>query len=154
MNAEKQVPIMLLKRGVAVQIKAPFFFRLFGKKRMTLKLRLPTLHTLLCIAEEYLAVGVDADKELNLKEALEITLISGRMASRVVAMALINRSVLLWLTGLLGRLLRKNLTAEELKHLYHLVVVYGGVEDFISTIRLVEKTRITKPTDLSRHKGS
>ncbi len=146
---------MLLKRGVPVQVKAPFFLRLFGKKRITLKLTLPTLHTLLCIAEEYLATGVDVDKELSLKEALEITLISGRMASRVVAMAIINKASLLWLCGLLAGVLRKSLTAESLKYLYHLIVVYGGVSDFIATIRLVQKTRITKPTDLSREeKGS
>ena len=154
MNAEKQAAIMLLKKGVALQIKAPFFFRIFGKKRIGLKLRLPTLHTLLCIAEEYLSVGVDVERELSLREALEITLISGRMASRVVAMAMINKASLLWLTGLLGRQLRKSLMAEELKYLYHLTVVYGGVEDFIATIRLIQKTRITKPNLSQREKGS
>lgn len=155
MESEKQAAAMLLEKGVPVQIVAPFLLRvLLRKKTLNFSLTLPTLHTLLCISHEYVQLQ-DGTKELNAWQAMQLLSQDGKRVRKMVAMALLNRSRLLWLSGWLGRQLSKSLTGEDILQLYQLIVVHGGLEDFLNTIRLIHQTRITKPMNLSpNEKGS
>lgn len=155
MEAERQAAAMLLKKGVPVQIVAPFLLRLFGRKTIRFTLTFPTLNTLLRVSREYLKITQDCTAELTTQQAMQLINTDGKRVAKIVAMALLNRSWLLWLSGWLGNRLSKRLYPEDVLQLYELVVVHGGLEDFLSTIRLIHQTRITKPMNLSpNEKGS
>ncbi len=149
MNAERQATQMLLEKGVPVQIVAPFFLRIFGKKSLSFTLTLPTLYTLMQIADECLKIEQDVTAELNTHEAMKLLANDGKRVRKIVAMALLNSSKWLWLSGWLGKQLSKCLKSEDMLQLYQLIVLHGGLEDFLNTIRLIRQTRITKPMNLS-----
>ncbi len=149
MDAERQATQMLLEKGVPVQIVAPFFLRIFGKKSLSFSLTLPTLNTLLKIAHEYLKIGQEVASELNTQEGMQLLANDGKKVRKIVALALLNNSKLFWLSGWIGKQLSKALKPEDMLHLYQLIVVHGGLEDFLNTIRLIHQTRITKPMNLS-----
>lgn len=155
MEAERQAAAMLLKKGVPVQIVAPFFLRIFRRKTIRFTLIFPTLYTLLRISREYLKITQDCTAELTTQQAMQVMNTDGKRVAKIVAIALLNRSYLLWLSGWLGNRLSKHLYPEDVLQLYELVVVHGGLEDFLNTIRLIHQTRITKPMNLSPiEKGS
>lgn len=82
---------------------------------------------------------------MALKEAFELVKKHGVKMSHMVALGVhtvVPKRILAWL-------LRRQLTQHEISYLFHLIIVYGGIEDFINTIRLAEATRITKPMNLS-----
>lgn len=146
---------MLLRKGVPVQIVAPFFLRIFRRKTIRFTLTFPTLYTLLRISREYLKITQECKAELTTQQAMQVMNTDGKRVAKIVAIALLNRSWLLWLSGWLGNRLSKRLRPEDVLQLYELVVVHGGLEDFLSTIRLIHQTRVTKPMNLSpNEKGS
>lgn len=149
MEAEQQAATILLNKGVPVQVVAPFFLRLFRRKKINLILTFPTLHTLLRISREYLKITQDCTAELTTQQAMQAMNTDGKRVAKIVAIALLNRSWLLWLGGWLGRRLSKRLRTEDILQLYELIVIHGGLEDFLNTIRLIHQTRITKPMNLS-----
>lgn len=144
---------MLLKRGVPVQVSAPLFLRCFGKKRINYSLQLPKFNTLLRIAEMYLNLDIDASKTKTVNEAIALMRLSGKSVAKIIAIALLNGKRQ-WSIKWLAKRLSKSLTSEQMYYLFTLIVVHGGIEDFMSTIRLIEKTRITKPMNLSQKTGS
>lgn len=149
-KTEKRAADILLKRGVKVTIKAPLFLRWFGKKTIALVVQAPTLYTLIRIAEESLRIDVELEKEIQLNNAISVVNEHGITLSRIVALAVLNNPRKQWRVGLLSRYLLRNIDVKELFYLYQLILLYGGYEDFINTIRFTQTTRITKPMNLSQ----
>lgn len=147
MDGEKQAIQMLMNGGVPVQLVAPPFLRFWGKKHLNFLLRLPKMDTLIRIAEKYLLLGIEMPDKLKLNDAILLTAVSAKRISEIVAISLLNRKSVF--TKRLAKLLRKNLTAQQLYYFFSLIIIHGGVEDFTNTIRLIEATRITKPMNLS-----
>ncbi len=102
------------------------------------------MKTLLRVADLYLDMGIENTGEMAMPEAFALVKDHGKNMSRCVALCVNER----WYRPL-ARLLLKKLTAAEINYLFTLVILYGGVEDFINTIRSIEETRITKPMNLS-----
>lgn len=143
---EKKAANMLLKRGVKVQVATPLFLRILGKKTMELEIKAPLTEDFLDIAVMYLEMNIENTGEMTLNEAFTLYIQHGKKMSEIIARCVRKKG---FPTKWLSNLLRKSLTQEELSYLFHLVIIYGGIEDFIGTIRLAEATRITKPMSLS-----
>lgn len=151
MNAqtEKQLANLLLERGVKVQIKAPLFFRLIGKKKQELVLREPKLSTLVAIAVESLDFDFNLEKEYSLQDAVKIVATDGQRMARVLALGIFGAIPERKLKKLSKRLLN-DMPAKQIFYLYQLIMLHGGVQDFMNTIRYTLETRITKPMNLSQ----
>lgn len=156
MNAdiEKKAAEILLKRGVKVPVTAPLFLRIFRKKIINLIITSPTSNTYLRISHKFLKMDVDPDRDIDLKEAYEVYVKHGKKESEILALALLNSFFLYWLHKPFAWWLRCKMTEAEINYLYQLIVVYGGIQDFISTIRIIHSTRMTKPMNLSQKKAS
>lgn len=156
MNAdiEKKAAEILLKRGVKVPVTAPLFLRIFRKKTINLIITSPTSNTYLRISHKFLKMDVNPDKDIDLKEAYEVYVKHGKKESEILALALLNSFFLYWLHKPFAWWLRCNITEAEINYLYQLIVVYGGIQDFINTIRIIHSTRMTKPMNLSQKKAS
>ncbi|MDV3559779.1 hypothetical protein CMU68_10405 [Elizabethkingia anophelis] len=153
-DIEKQAAELLLKRGVKVPVTAPLLFRLFRKRIINLKVKSPTVLTYLKVAHKFLEMEVDPDRDIELKEAFEVYTKHGKKESEIIALCLLNNRFLYWLHKPLAWWLRDKVTETESNYLYQLIVVYGGVQDFINTIRLIRTTRMTAPMNLSQKKVS
>lgn len=146
---EQRAANILLKRGVSLPVTAPLFFRLFGKKEIKLTISAPSIYTLVLISEKYLSLRIQETKDLTISEAFELLNVHSRAMSEIVAMCILNNSRKMWRKRFLASFLEKRLKSEELGYLFQLIIAYGGIEDFINTIRLMESMRITKPMNLS-----
>ncbi len=153
-DIEKQAAELLLKRGVKVPVTAPLLFRLFRKRIITLVVKSPTVLTYLKVAHKFLEMEVDPDRDIELKEAFEVYAKHGKKESEIIALCLLNNRFLYWFHKPLAWWLRGKVTETESNYLYQLIVVYGGVQDFINTIRLIKTTRMTAPMNLSQKKVS
>lgn len=142
---EKKAANILLQRGVKVQVATPLFFGLFGTKKQELEIKAPTTEKFLEIALLFLDMNIKNTGEMDLREAFELLIKHGEKMSEIVALCVSDAKDI----KSLAKTLRKSLTQQELSYLFHLVIAYGGIEDFINTIRLAEATRITKPMSLS-----
>lgn len=149
-QAEKQVADLLLKRGVKVKVKAPLFLRWFGKKTLSLVVKVSTVRTLVKIADISLNIDVSLNKEINLQQATTAVKQYGKPMSKIVALAILNSATKNWRLGWLAQHLYKNMSATEMYYIYQMIMLYGGYEDFINTIRFTQATRITKPMNLSQ----
>lgn len=148
-DIERKAANLLLKRGVKVQVLAPLFLRMVGKKTMTVTVKAPKSSTLVRIAEKYLSMRIENTKDLTLPESFQLLKFHSFTMTEIIAICLLDSNKKMWRMKILARLLGKRLTQEEINYLFHLIIVYGGVEDFINTIRLMEAVRITKPMNLS-----
>lgn len=148
-NAELKAAKILLKRGVKVPVTAPLFFRIFGKKTINLVITAPNLYTLIKIAEIFCEMRIKETKDLSFAESFELLKAHHKQMITIVALATLNDKKKHWRLPFLRRTLVKRLNAETLSYLFFLIIAYGGVEDFINTIRLAEVTKITKPMNLS-----
>lgn len=148
-DIESKAANLILKRGVKVQVLAPLFLRFFGKKTMTITVRAPKSLTLVCIAEKYLSMRIENTKDLTLPESFQLLKSHSSTMTEIIAICLLDSKKKMWRMKFLAKFLASRLTQEEINYLFHLIIVYGGVEDFINTIRLMETVRITKPMNLS-----
>jgi len=141
---------MLLERGVKVPVTAPLFLRIFGKKTVSLTITAPTIATLTKIAGKYLELNIKNIQELTLPESFELLEKHSKAMSIIIATIILNRRHTYWLAKPLAYFLRGRVPMNQLAYLFQLVILYGGIEDFINTIRLTEATRITMPMNLSQ----
>jgi len=141
---------MLLERGVKVPVTAPLFLRIFGKKTVSLTITAPTIATLTKIAGKYLELNIKNIQELTLPESFELLEKHSKAMSIIIATIILNRRHTYWLAKPLAYFLRGWVPMNQLAYLFQLVILYGGIEDFINTIRLTEATRITMPMNLSQ----
>lgn len=154
---EKYAADTILQRGVKVKIPAPFVLRLFRKKHIHLILKSPYEGTMHRVASYYLSTGIttDALEGITLEKALELQAKHGKTISKAIAVALLNGYVKGWLfTKMLAHYLRWHLKPEELFTLTTLIVVHGGVQDFINTTKSVRKLTLTAPKKGQKVQGS
>lgn len=153
-DIEKTAAELLLKGGVKVPVPAPPFFKIFRKKVINLVIKSPTVLTYIKVAHKFLEMEVDPDRDIELKEAFEVYVKHGKKECEIIALCLLNNRFLYWLHKPLAWWLRGKMTEAESNYLYQLIVVYGGIQDFINTIRLIQTTRMTAPMNLSQKKAS
>lgn len=151
MQAEKTVGDILLKRGVKLGVTAPLFLRFFGKKKVEFTVQSPTMRTLLQIAMISLDIQIDFEKEITLPKAQQLMAVYGKSVCKVIAIAIRNGNPK-WMYPFLTSRVKNSVSAIKILWLYKLIMVNGGYEDFITTIRFIEETRITKPMNLSQEK--
>lgn len=149
---EQKAAKILLKRGVKVPVTAPLFLRLFGKKSINVTVKAPTTNTLLMVADKFLSLRITETKDLSLTEAFELYKKHSRKMTEIVTLCILNSPAKVWRHKILARFLEWKLQPDEITYLFHLIIAYGGVQDFINTIRFAETIRITKPMNLSQKK--
>ena len=136
---------LILQRGVKVQVAAPLFFRIFGRSAIVMEVKALTIKNHVRGSRKFLEMGIQNTGDMSLKEAYTIYSFHAKKMSEIVALSIPG----IWPYQFRAKVLRDNLTDKELSYLYHLIVIHGGIQDFLNTIRLIEATRITKPMNLS-----
>lgn len=156
MNAqtEKRAANIILERGVSVPVEAPLFLKLFGKKTVNLTVKAPSIYTLGRIAERYLSLEIETTVDLTLPESFELLKKHNKAFAEIIAEAILSKRSQKKYVGVLAWWLCGHISASQLCSLFQLIIMYGGIEDFISTIRLTEATRITMPMNLSHEKAT
>lgn len=157
MQTELHAVETLLQRGVKVKAHAPLFFRLFGKKTIVFNLRQPKAGTLHRVASYYLRTGLNQNQlhDITAEEALAIITVHGKSIYKAVATAILNGY---WS----GKLLTKpfawwlswHLTPKAILTLMDILITYGGIQDFMTTTRLVRSMKLTAPNLGQKTKGS
>ena len=138
----------LLDRGVAVHFPAPLLLRLFGKKRITVKIQSPMGGTLVQISSYYLQLGLDVAKvnEIPFNELVGKQLRHTKTIAKLVACALLNDRLLsLLFTPLLAFYLMNKLTLRAMCTVMEIVILQGGIEDFTHIISLGQTLNMMKP---------
>lgn len=149
-SLEERAANIILERGVKVSVTAPLFLRIFGKKKINLVVKALSIYSLKRVALHYLKMQIKSTEELTIPEGFEIIQIHDVAVSKIIAEAILNNRWLKFFVPFVAYWLRGGLQAKELFYLFQLVIVYGGIQDFINTIRLTEVTRITMPMNLSQ----
>lgn len=147
----------ILQRGVKVKVPAPLLLKLVGKKTISLTITSPFEGTMHRVASYYLSTGITTDQleGITAEAALELMAKHGKTISKAVAVAILNGYVSGWLfTKLLAWYLRWNLTANQMFTFTTLIVIHGGVQDFIDTTKSVRKMMITQPKQGQKVQGS
>ncbi len=156
-QTEKFAADTLLQKGVQIKIRAPFFIRCFGKKTIVLTVTSPFEGTMHRVASYYLSTGLTLEQLDNItaEKALQLMAVHGKLISKAVAVAVLNSYVSGYLfTPLLAWYLRWNCKANELYLLISVLLLYGGVSDFMNTTRSVRKMKLTTPSMGQSHQGS
>lgn len=156
-QSELRATELLLQRGVRVKARAPLFLRLFGKKTVTLKLSDPTGGALMRMGRWYLMCQLSADQleEISTEDALLFNARYGDYIYRALACLFIGNKLL---TKLFLKpysvWLRESLTVKDAFKLLQLVIVHGGLSDFMTTTRYIRSQMITVPRLGQRTKRS
>ena len=147
MDTEKLAAEVLLDKGVAWRLPAPWFLRIFGKSTVRLSIKPLRLGTLLELSRLYLAMGITEEKlsgDVNQLIRSNVT-----MVSRIAAICILNSRIRIRLfTGILARFLQNRLTGNAMLELMMFVVTLSGASAFLSTIRLIGVMKMTSPRNL------
>lgn len=136
----------LLETGVPLPIRAPFFFRCFGIKR--LRIYQPSLGNKLRINRLYLSMGItDAQlKETTQMEADRLMNKNAYTHARMLAIGMMKGLLLPWLLNrLLGLWLKWNFSPQQIFKYSEMLVVFSGTSAFMNTTRLYRGMKITEP---------
>jgi len=137
---EQRAASSLLDRGVRVKLPAPFFLKLFFIKNIRLTLRQPFLGTHLHAARliNAAAMNLDGVEDGDLTAVYNLIEKHGETMAHICAIFLLRRK---WrirlLAGALTKRLLWSLTNTKLTEIILLVMAFGGLEDFTSSIRLM-----------------
>jgi len=154
---EKLAADTILQRGVKVKVPAPLLFRMVGVKHISLKLTSPFEGTLHRVASYYLSTGITLEEieQATAEKALEIMAVHGKPLNKAVASAILNGY---WagklFTKPLAWYLRWHCRPLEIFALLSLVILHGGVADFMNTTRSVRLMKLTAPNLGQATKGS
>lgn len=138
-------------------MRSPFFLRWLGIPYLFLTIRSPYEGTLIRVARYYLSSGLTLENisDATAEEALSIMATHGKVIHKAVATA--------WLNGYLaGKLFTKPLawyirwscTSEQVMGIASIILLYGGVQDFMTTTRSVHYLKVTEPNLGQKKKGS
>lgn len=139
----------LLDKGVPVHFATPLFIKLFGVKRITVAVRNPTINTYAACLEYYLKMGLTPEQStsMDFNELLAICSAKSYLASRLVARAILNSTLLGWLfTKPLGWYIKRKASFKDLLKVAEIIVIQGGIEDFTNFIGLAQKMNISSQT--------
>lgn len=156
-QTEKRTADVVLQKGVKIRVRAPWILRLFKKKTITLTVSSLYEGTIHRVSGYYLATGITQQQieNITIEQALLLMKQHGRQLNKAVACAVLNGYISGWLfTGVLARYLRWNAKPNEITTLLNYIVLYGGVEDFMNTTRLVRKMKLTTPKMGQTSQGS
>lgn len=148
LHTELHAANTLLKRGIKVRARAPFLLRLFFIKTIIITLYQPYRGTLERAARYYLSTGLSLEKlqDITAEEALAVMAKHGRSLTNAVSVAILNG----WIVGYLftrpfSWYLKWHLTELEIMTLMQAIISYGGLQDFMTTTRLVRSLKLTAP---------
>jgi hypothetical protein len=145
---EKLAADLILRRGARIKMRAPLFLRLLGKKDVSVIVRAPLEGTMMRVASYYLGTGLAQEKLQNIshEQALAVMAVHGKAINKCVACGILNGY---WsgkyFTNLLAWYLRWHCKPEELLMIANILLLYGGVSDFMSTTRSVRLMKLTGP---------
>jgi hypothetical protein len=145
---EKHTADLILKRGVRLELRAPLFLRLLGKKTFKLTVTSPYEGTLMRVARYYLETGISSEQldEISHEHALALMMTHGKQITRAVACAWLNGWISGWLfTRPLAWYMRWHCKPEDILVIATVILLYGGVSDFINTTRSVRMMKTTSP---------
>ncbi|MGV3705449.1 MAG: hypothetical protein ACO1NU_08725 [Arcticibacter sp.] len=147
----------LLERGVRVKIRAPLLLRIFRKKTISLVIKQPTWGTMLRVSRLYLKMGISSEelKGISVEKAIELMSKNGKGFSKIIACLLLNGYITYFLFNRpLAFFLRESMEPNRMAALVELIILFGGVEDFMNTIRSVSTTIVTAPNLSPENQGS
>ena len=147
MDTEKLAAEVLLDKGVAWRLPAPWFLRVFGKSTVLISVKPLRLGTLLELSRLYLAMGITEEKlsgDVNQLIRSNVT-----MVTRIAAICVLNSRIQIKLfAGILSRFLLNRLTGNALLELMMFIITLSGASAFLSTIRLIGVMKMTSPRNL------
>lgn len=138
----------ILQRGVRVKVRAPLLLRIFGLKTVSLTLRVPTAGALSRMGRWYLMCQLPLEKleGISLEEALLFKVKYGRFIYNALACLFLgNRMLTRLFMKPFSRWLMESMSAAEALTLLQLVILHGGLEDFMNTTRLIRGKMLTPP---------
>lgn len=138
----------LLQRGVRVRVRAPFFMRVFGKRKVVVMLREPTAGALSRMGYWYLQCQLPLEKleQISVEEALLFKVKYGKNIYRALACLFLVDKRLTWLLMKpYSEWLSESITVKDALSLLQLNILHGGLKDFMTTTRLVRAKMITPP---------
>lgn len=153
MNTELKAANILLKRGVKVSVTAPLFLRIitfFIVRKINFVIKDLKIETLVKIARLYHLMDINLDKDLTIKEAYEILAKHRKKVTKILAYSMLDKDYLYVFVPIVSFIIRRSLSAKEVSYLIKLVILYTGIEDFMSTINSVGAMKITTPMNLSQ----
>jgi len=144
---EERAARVLLEQGEPVKVPAPFLFRLFGKKTITLTIYMPTADCCLRAVRRRLKMNLSDEEfdELTIEGSLKLFDKHGKDTARVVAIVILKSALMDFLFGRwLAKRLLKNLQFSFLSNIMEMVTLGGGLEDFMSFIELTKTMRLMR----------
>lgn len=138
----------LLQRGVRVRVRAPFFMRVFGKRKVVVTLREPTGGALSRMGYWYLQCQLPMEQlqEISVEDALLFKVKYGKNIYRALACLFLVDKRLTWLLlKSYSEWLSESITVKDALSLLQLSILHGGLKDFMTTTRLVRAKMITPP---------
>ena len=129
-------------------MRSPFFMRCFGKKHIHLTVTSPYEGTLMAVSRHYLQTGLTIEEieDCTTEKALSIFRTHGIAIEKAVACAWLNGYWAIKLfTRLLAWYMRWHCEPRHIMYVAQVVLLYGGVSDFIFTTRSVRLLKVTEP---------
>lgn len=145
---EQAAAELILHQGVRTQLRAPWLLRAVGIKSFGLTVRAPYEGTMHRVAKYYLSTGITSDQldQITHEQALALMMVHGKAINKAVACAWLNGY---WAGMLFTRPLawyiRWHSKPAEIKTVAMMLLLYGGVSDFIDTTRSVRAMKLTAP---------
>jgi len=138
----------LLERGVRVRVRAPLFLRLLFIKTIVLRLSVPYAGAFVRMGRWYLLCQLDIDKleKISTEDALLFKVKYSDYIYRALACLFIGNKLLtrLFLKPY-ANWLKESMTTKDALTLIQLVIVEGGLKDFMTTTRYIRGVMITIP---------
>lgn len=138
----------LLQRGVRVRVRAPLLLRLLFIKVITFTLREPTGGAYARMGEWFLKCQLSIDKleQIAVEDALLFNVKYGGNIYRALACLFISNKLLTWLfLKPVSYWLKEGLPNRDTLTLLEMVIVHGGIKDFMTTTRYIRGVMITPP---------
>lgn len=146
-SIELHAAYSILERGIRAKVKAPLFFRMLGKKTVSVTISRLYAGTLLKIVPIWLSTGIKQAQldEIPLEDGLKLMELHGKSIARCVAIAVINRRYDFGMHRILAWYLLGYMDWKMLLKMLEVVLIYSGVGDFMSITRLIQASKITAP---------
>lgn len=144
---EKRAAEILLDRGVAWPVRAPWWMRIFGKKTVNITVTALRLGTLLELSLRYEALGLKPEDFVNSPQLIAKNM---KPVCRIVAACILNSCLgIMFFTRPLGYFIRWSFTGNMLLEVMIFIATFSGEASFSNTIRLIGDLKVTTPKNLS-----
>lgn len=147
MSTELRAAELILKRGVRIPLRSPFFLRWIGKKHIHLTVSSPVEGALMVAAEHYLKTGLTLEdlEAPTTEQALSIMRTHGKALEKAVAATWLNGYwSIKFFTRFLAWYMRWSAEPRHICYAAQVILLYGGIEDFMSTTRSVRLLKVTE----------